>query len=164
PISEKQAVVPHAVKHARRSVALDPTESVGHGALAHALHMLGRHNEAIAEADLAVTLDPNSAWAHLHQGFVYTWGGRPRDGIVPLQIAIRLSPFDPLMPMFLHGLSRALYLSGDYSGAISVGTQLCQSYPNHRPGHRTLIAALGQVGQIDTAQRTMAEALGRFGD
>jgi adenylate cyclase len=164
PFAEKQVVVPHAVKHARRSVALDPTESVGHGALAHALHMLGRHNEAIAEADLAVTLDPNSAWAHLHQGFVYTWGGRPRDGIVPLRIAIRLSPFDPLMPMFLHGLSRALYLSGDYSGAISAGTQLCQSYPNHGPGHRTLIAALGQAGQMDTAQRTMAEALGRFGD
>src|SRR5262249_14897911 len=49
PISEKAAVVPHAVEHARRSVALDPTESVGHGALAHALHMLGRHNEAMAE-------------------------------------------------------------------------------------------------------------------
>jgi Flp pilus assembly protein TadD len=163
PNDEGQAPIPRAIECARRSIALDPTEAAGHCALASALLRMGRHNGAIAEADLAVSLEPNSAWGHHFQGFTRAWGGRPSEAIAPLETAIRLSPFDPLMTFFLHGLSRAHYYTGNYPAALAVARQICQNYPNHHPAHRTLIAALGQTGQAAEAQRVMAEAQQRFG-
>jgi len=76
---------------------------------------------------------------------------------------MRLSPFDPLMPFFLHWLGRAYYWMGDYPAAVVTARQVCQSYPNLQLAYRTLVAGLGQTGQADEAQRVMADALERFG-
>jgi predicted TIM-barrel fold metal-dependent hydrolase len=55
-------------------------------------------DEAMAEADLAVNLDPNSVRALGSQGSARTFGGRPGEAIDPLKTAMRLSPRDPLRP------------------------------------------------------------------
>jgi pentatricopeptide repeat protein len=126
--------------------------------------MSGRHAESLAEADLAVSLDPNSAAAYGARGGARLWGGRPREAIEPLQTAMRLSPLDPLMPLWLHFMARAHYWAGDYAASIAMARQLLHSVPNFRQAYNTLIAALGQTGQVDEAQFVMAEALERFGE
>ena len=161
---EREDLIPSSTEHARRSIALDPTMSIGHAALAIALVHLGRHDEAMAEADLAVSLDSNSAWALGYQGYARTFGGRPREAIEPIKTAMRLSPFDPQMSFWQHFLGRAYYWMGDYQEALVVARQVCQTYPNFGPAYRTLVAALGQTGQADEAQRVTAEAAERFGD
>jgi tetratricopeptide (TPR) repeat protein len=118
----------------------------------------------MAEADLAVSLEPNSALANFSQGFARTFGGRPREAIEPLKMAIRLSPADPMMAPFLHVLGRAYYWMGDYPAAENFARQVCQTYPSFRSAYRTLVAALGQTGQASEAQRVMAEAIERFGE
>jgi tetratricopeptide (TPR) repeat protein len=80
PTDKQQGLIARAVEHSRRSIALDPTEVVGHTTLATALLLMSRHNEAITEADLAASLDPNSALAHASQGMTRTFGGRPGGG------------------------------------------------------------------------------------
>jgi pentatricopeptide repeat protein len=77
---------------------------------------------------------------------------------------MRLSPFDPLMPLWLHFTARARYWSKEYEEAIVVASQLRQSFPNFRQPYNTLIAALGQVGRPDEAHKVMADALARFGE
>jgi hypothetical protein len=52
---------------------------------------------------------------------------------------------------------------GDYPAAVAKAGQLCRSFPNLQNAYRTLIAALGQTGEVDDAQRVMSEALRRFG-
>jgi adenylate cyclase len=156
--------VPRALDYARRAIAIDPTDASGHAALAGALMNSGRHAEGIAEADLAVSLDPNSALAYGDQGNALAWGGRPRDAIEPVRTAMRLSPFDPITPGWLHCLARAHYWAGDYEAAIAVARQLRHSAPNFRQAYATLMSAFGQTGQIDEAQAVMAEALERFGE
>ncbi len=163
PQAERKIHLPRSAEHARRAIALDASDALGHSGLSRVLTMTGRHEEAIAEADLAVSLDPNSALAHACQGGARAFGGRPREAIEPLQTAMRLSPFDPSMPVILHWLGRAYYYMGDYPTAVTTARQLCRSYPDLQPAHRTLIAGLGQTGQSDEAQRIMAEALERFG-
>jgi adenylate cyclase len=143
PFAERQTLTPRSLDHARCSVALDPGSAINHGALAIALLLSGRHDEAMAEADIAVSLDPNSAQALGHQGATRAFGGRPRDAIEPLMAVMRLSPFDPHKPDWLHHLGRAYYRTGDYSAAVSTARQLCQTYPNFRSAYYTLIAGLG---------------------
>jgi adenylate cyclase len=156
--------LPRALDHAGRAIKIDVTDATAHAALARALWMSGRHAESLAEADLAVSSDPNSAVAHGARGGAHLWAGRPRDAIAPLQTAMRLSPFDPLIPFWLHFTARAYYCAGDYVASIAAARQLRNSVPNFRQIYNTLIAALGQTGQIDEARLVMVEALERFGE
>jgi adenylate cyclase len=162
---EARAVnLPLALDHALQAVAIDPTDAAGHAALARALWISGRHEESLAKAAIAVGLDPNSAAAHGALGGARLWGGFPAEAIEPLQSAIRLSPFDPLIPLWLHFTARAHYWSGNYDAAISVAGGLRRSVPNFRQPYNTLIAALGQVGRQEEGQAVMADGLVRFGD
>jgi adenylate cyclase len=163
PQAERQTLMPRAAEHARRAIALDPSDALGHASLACALMHAGHHEEAIAEADGAVSLDPNSAAAQAAQGSASAFGGRPREAVAALQAAMRLSPFDPRIPAISHTLGRAYYYSGNYGAALATARQLCRSYPHLQSAYRTLIAALGQTGQADEAQRVMTEALEQFG-
>jgi pentatricopeptide repeat protein len=47
------------------------------------------------------------------------------------------------------------------SASIAAGSH---SVPNFRQPYNTLIAALGQLGEVDQARAVMEEALARFGD
>src|SRR5262249_51724532 len=155
--------IPHALEHAGKAIKNDATDAAAHAALARALWMSGSHAESLAEADLAVRLDPNSAAAHGAAGGARVWGGRPREAIKPLQTAMRLSPFDPLIPLWSHFVARAHYWSEDYVAAVEVARQLRHSFPNFRPPYNTLLAALGQTGQVDEARLVFADAIERFG-
>jgi pentatricopeptide repeat protein len=77
---------------------------------------------------------------------------------------VRLSPFDPLVPLWLHFTARAHYWAEDYGASITVARQLRHSFPNFRQPYNTLIAALGQTGQIDEAHAVVQEGLERFGE
>src|SRR4051794_11947793 len=156
--------VPLALDHAVHAVNLDATETAAHAALARALWMSGRHAESLAEAEIAVRCNPNSAAAYGACGGARLWGGFPRDAIEPLQTAMRLSPFDPLTPLWRHFVALAHYWSEDYEKAIAVARQLRQSFPNFRLPYYTLIAALGQVSNVDEAHAVMNDAIAKFGE
>jgi adenylate cyclase len=156
--------IPRALEYAGNAIKIDATDATARAALSRALWMSGSHAESLAEADLAVSLDPNSASAHGAQGGARLWGGRPREAIQPLQTAMRLSPFDPLIPLWLHFSARAHYWAEDYVASVAVARQLRHSFPNFRQPYNTLIAALGQTGQVDEAHVVMADAIERFGD
>jgi adenylate cyclase len=160
----RAAILPLALDHSVRAVNIDATDAVGYSAMARALWMSGRHAESIAQAEIAVRCDPNSAAARGALGGACLWGGFPREAIEPLQTAMRLSPFDPLTPLWRHFIARAHYWSGDYEEAITVARQLRQSLPNFRQPYNTLIASLGQVGLVDEAHAVMTDGLARFGE
>ena len=164
PPTIRPAFISRATAHARRSIALDPADAAGHGALALTLLHMGQHDEAMAEADVAVHLNPNSALPYGYQGASRAFGGRPRDAAQPLETAMRLSPFDPLRSDWLHYRARASYWMHDYPAAVTAARQLCQSYPSFRPAYGVLMAGLGQMGQTKEARRVMSEAIKRFGN
>ena len=56
--------LPLALDHSARAVTIDATDAIGHAALARALWMSGRHSESLATAEIAVSIEPNSAAAH----------------------------------------------------------------------------------------------------
>jgi adenylate cyclase len=160
----RAANLPLALDHSTRAVSIDDTDATGHSALARSLWMSGRHAESLAQAQIAVRCDPNSAAAHGALGGARLWGGFPREAIEPLHTAMRLSPFDPLTPLWRHFIARAHYWSGDYTESIAVARQLRQSHPNFRQPYNTLIASLGQVGDVDEVHTVMTDGLARFGE
>jgi adenylate cyclase len=154
--------VARAVDCSRRAIAIDPTDAMAHATLAIALTTGGHHDEGIAEADLAASLDPNCYDSRFAQGYTRLPAGRARDAIEPLRLAMRLNPFGN--PHHLTNLARAHYLAGEYEAAVAVAQQARRSTPNFQSAHVTLIAALGQLGRANDARAAMAEAVARFGD
>ena len=159
-LEQKAKNIRHALDYTHASLRIDPTDAAGHTAMAFALMFSGNHADSIAEADLAVSLDPNAAPAYYAQGATRAWGGRPVDAIDPLQTAIRLSPLDPAWSGFMHALARAHYWAGDYEAAIVTARQLRHSAPNIRQVYTTLIAGLGQMGRLDEAGCRAGRRLG----
>jgi len=77
------ANLPLALDHSTRAVNIDATDATGHSALARSLWMSGRHAESLAQAQIAVHCDPNSAAAHGALGGARLWGGFPREARPP---------------------------------------------------------------------------------
>ena len=66
------------------------------------LHIvIGEHDAAISACETALALNPNLANARHGLGWALHIAGRPEEGIVELDEAIRLSPRDPLLSSFL---------------------------------------------------------------
>jgi len=148
----------------QRAIALDPAEATAHAAFARALLLAGRHGESLAQADIAVGLAPNSSTACGIQGTVRIYAGLHREGIEALEGALRLNPVDPLNPARRAHIARAHYWMAEYRQAIAVAQNVIRSHPKRVPPHLTLVASLGQTGQVEKAHEVVAQARRTLGD
>ena len=111
-------------EHAVRAIALDDHYPWGHIALGYSAMMERRTEESIAAFRRAVNLNPNSAAAHCHLSHGLAFAGQDREAIEHAEEAIRLSPLDPEMALFLGGIAVAHYTAGRYAEAVRYSTEL----------------------------------------
>ena len=76
-----------------------------------------RWDEAIAEAERTVALDPNYSGGYMMMGYVLTYSGRSAEAIDYLKKAMRLDPHNPASCLYLLGL--AYYFLERYEEAAS---------------------------------------------
>ena len=96
-----------ALESAERSVDLDGRDAMGHWSLGRAHFLLRQHDLALLSVERALQSNPNYAQGHYAMGFIGTHAGVP-DALPELDVARRLSPYDPLL--FAMESSRALNL------------------------------------------------------
>jgi TolB-like protein len=139
-------------EHAIRALALDDCDSWGQTALGYLAMMERRTVESLAAFRRAVELNPNSATAHgdLSRGLAFA--GHDREAIEHAEDAIRLSPMDPDMALFLGGIAVAHYGAGRYADALRVSEELLQLRPGFQGAQRLHCASLAQTGRIDEAR------------
>ena len=82
-----------ADKHLRKAESL-PT-SLGNAAMSKTHLMRGMHDEALAAAARARALEPNDPESHLAMAWALITSGRPDDGILSIEAAMRLNPRVP---------------------------------------------------------------------
>ena len=58
------------------------------------------HDEAVSEAERAISLDPNLAEAHVTMGEALHYSGGPEEALASFDRAIALNPYHP--DLFLH--------------------------------------------------------------
>lgn len=111
--------------HAIRAIALDDCDPWGHIALGYSAMMERRTEESIAAFRQAVTLNPNSAAAHSHLSRGFAFAGRDRDAIEHGNEAIRLSPLDPEMALFLGAIAVAHFTPAATTGRRTSRPRRC---------------------------------------
>jgi TolB-like protein/cytochrome c-type biogenesis protein CcmH/NrfG len=149
---DRDVGLPAGRAHAIRAVALDDCDSWAQTALGYLAMMERRTAESIAAFRRAVDLNPNSATAHgdLSRGLAFA--GHDREAIEHAEEAIRLSPMDPDMALFMGGIAVAHYGAGRYAEAVRVSEQLLQLRPGFQGAQRLHCASLAQTGRIDEAR------------
>jgi Flp pilus assembly protein TadD len=139
--------------------ALDDHDPWGHIALGYEAHMGRRADESIAAFRRAVDLNPNSAAAHGHLGHGLAFAGRDREAMRHAEEAIRLSPFDPMMALFLGTIAVAHYVAGRHGEALRYATEAAQVRPGFHGARRLRCASLAQSGRICEARSLLATVL-----
>ena len=154
-IDHDQGLLPGR-QHALRAIALDDRDPWGHIALGYCAMMERRTEESIAALRRAVMLNPNSAAAHSHLSRGLAFAGQDREAIEHGEDAIRLSPLDPEMALFLGGFAAAHYAAGRYAEAAHYATEAARLRPGFQGVQRMRCASLAQAGRVDEARSFLA--------
>jgi TolB-like protein len=158
-IGREQGLLPGR-EQAVRAIALDDRHPWGHIALAYWAMLERRTDESIAAFRRAVSLNPNSAAAHSHLSRGFAFAGRDHEAIEHGEEAIRLSPLDPEMALFLGAIAVAHYTAGRYEEAIERSLEAQRLRPGFQGSRRLLCASLAQAGRVEEA-RSLLETLRR---
>jgi tetratricopeptide (TPR) repeat protein len=142
--------------HASRAIALDDCDPWGHIALAYWAMMERRTEEALAAFGQAVTLNPSSAAAHSHLSRGFAFAGRDREAIEHGRMAIRLSPLDPEMALFLGAIAVAHYTAGRYAEAAYHTAEALRLRAGFQGAQRLHCASLAQAGRLKDAAAYLA--------
>ena len=122
--------------------------------------MVGDHESAIETSDRAVALNPNSFGAWHYRGWVYKIAGLPEEAVRSFELAMRMSPVDPLQHRSFTGMGYALIELGRFDEAIVAGKKAQRQNPSYSPAYRCLASAFAHLGRDAEARQAAARLLG----
>jgi adenylate cyclase len=148
-----------AFELAQQAAALDDSLSGAHTSLSLVYGQKHQYDQAIAEGERAIALDPNDAFSYANQAEVLNTAGRPEDALRVVEQAMRLNPHYP--PWYLSELGWAYLGTGQYAEAVDTLKEAISRGLN-LPGPYAFLALsyLGQWAfQQSTDAQTLAQAL-----
>src|SRR5262245_9374099 len=148
-----------ALALAQQAVALDDSLSIAHSLLSVVYAHKQQYDQAIAEGERAIALDPNNTDSYFWQAETLNFAARPEEALRAVEQAMRLNPHYP--PLYLIDLGLAYLGTGQYAEAIAALKELISRNPNFMTAHNLLAASyLVQWGtQQSPAGQTLEPAL-----
>ena len=144
-----------AREEAHIAVSLDDKDAMAHAVLAHMMMWGSEWEAAIAEARTAIALNPNSAFVISMLGCVLGFGGYREEALERLQQAMRASPHDPLIWLWLLWRGVLQFLSRDFVAALQTLRQVVRLRPSYAPPYEYVAASLAYLGQLDEAREAL---------
>ena len=127
-------------------------------ALQHGVYVWKKqHEQAIAEAERAIALDPNDAEGHAWLGNILNFSGRAEEAIRMVEKALRLNPHGPFF--YLYNLGFAYRLAGRYEEAMAALKRVLGRNPDWIPAHFNLAIIYSELGREEEARAEAAEVL-----
>jgi TolB-like protein/Flp pilus assembly protein TadD len=112
-----------------------------------------RYEAAIAEAERALSLDPNDSGCHENMAFVLIMAGRPQEAFDSAKKAIRLDPHNLANPLYYMGLAH--FCLKEFGEAVNSLERALTYSPRHIAYLVTLAAAYGHLDRKKEAQATV---------
>jgi TolB-like protein len=161
---ERADVLNAAMAEARTSVALDERDSLCRCVLGRAYCMQRHYDDAIAELEATIELNPSFAQGYFALAFTLVWCGREDEAIALIETAAELSPRDPHIWTFHHTRALAHFALDEMKSAAFFARKASRHQNATYWTFATLAAALGHLGAHEEAADVVAELLARKGD
>ena len=155
---DRPAALVEAYEAGRAAVTSDERDADAHFALGRILYLRRELDTSIAEFEAAVALNSNFAHAHLGLGTGLAYAGEWDRAIESADRAVRLSPHDPLLWLFLTMKMIALIGTGRLDEAEAIGRQSIRQPTAAFSAHAMLASTLGHLGKEADARKAMADA------
>jgi adenylate cyclase len=141
-----------------RALTLDPSEAEAHYAQG-IIHLWQQKDpdQAIADAERALALDPNFARGYGSLGAALHYAGRSEEALERFETMARLDPHCP--GPYQHFLAQAHFALGHFAEAIAALKTRLVRQPDSDVSHVLLAACYGQVGRAEEARAAWREAL-----
>jgi Tetratricopeptide repeat len=143
-----------AFDHACRAIELDPRSLLGHSVLGKVQLYLKDGESAVAEAERACALDPNSAEARMFLSFILAAVGRGADALRNIKTAMLLQPHPSSYYFETLGLSH--FALGEYNRAVDAFLRGIKINPSYMPCHYELAITYGVQGRPEQARTEAA--------
>ncbi len=147
-----------AQKLVDRALALDPTEAEAHY-VQGIIHLWHHKNvdQAIADAERAVALDPSFARGYGSLGAALHYAGRSEEALAQLATMTRLDPHHPAQ--YQHFLAQSLFALGRFEDAARASKARLARQPHSDVSRVLLAACYGHLGRAEEARAEWQEAL-----
>jgi TolB-like protein/Tfp pilus assembly protein PilF len=145
--AEAARLARHAVEFGRDDAVALCTAGIAQG------YLVGDLDEGNALTELALTQNPNFAWAWACSGWMKLWRGEVDAAIERLTHAIRMSPNDPSMFVMYDAMASAYFCAERYPEALQWSTKALRSGNNEFLLTECLAAAAGvHLGRLEEAR------------
>ena len=129
-----------------------PNDALAHELLGAVLNQTGRSEQGIPELERALALDPNLATAHGDIGLAKILVGHPEETGAQENEALRLSPRDSFVWLWLHFAGAAKMALGANEEAVALFRRSIETNRTTPLTHFFLAAALANLGTLEEAQ------------
>src|SRR5436190_561042 len=149
--ADMASVMPLATREALAAVEADSEDAWAHHGLAYSYLFARRFDDAIAEFELALRLNPNFAFSQAFYAVTLCYAGRYEEGDIAIRRALRLSPRDPLAAIYLGLGAYIQFAARRYDEAIQLARESLRQRCDFVGAHRVLTAAAGMAGDDELA-------------
>ena len=111
---------------------------------------LRQHDEAIAQLEKALALDPNDSTCHGAMSWAFSMAGRPAEGLEYAKSGMRLDPLNPARHLVRIGLAH--FCMGEWQEAITATERALKLNPDLQLFGILLASAFGQSGRDEEAK------------
>ena len=156
-VNEGVGIAPDAAG-GEQAVALDDKDSFTHYGLGMVLALLGQGNRAIAELEKSIDLNLSFAHGYFGLGHTLFWCGRAADGIPMLDMAMRLSPHDPILWIMQASRAACCNNLGNYEEAVEWARKAANMRADQFWPHLSVADALVGQDRLDEARAAIKAA------
>jgi TolB-like protein len=142
-----------ALELARTALRLAPRDEWSHWVMAHAYGLAGRLEDAVAEFELGLEINPNCSPILGEMGMYLALLGRPREALEASRLALQLNPRDPSIFWRHLAIAMANFVAADYAASLEESRRVARSRPMLASGiiWAASAAALDKADEARTA-------------
>ncbi len=150
-----------ALKFAEQAVSYDGRDAMGHWALGRARLLNREHDLALDALDRSLVANPNYAQGHYARGFIGVHANRAEQALPDLDMARRLSPFDPLLFAMTSCRGLSMAVQGRFEEAAEHAVRATQEPNAHFHIYGIAAACLSLCGREEDGAEYIRQALAR---
>jgi tetratricopeptide (TPR) repeat protein len=128
---------------------------LAHQVASEVLVIVQRYEDAIAEAERAIALDPNDANCYLAMAYALIFAGRPNKAFSLVEKAMRLDPHYPAYYLFVLGMAH--FGAEQFAKAVTLFNRALNRNPQNYVPLIPLAAAHAHLGRKQEAKSVIEE-------